>query len=109
MKFAIVDAGDCKIVQYEDGSCHPANDDEIAMWEKIQELVKATESLACFWYFVRAGAELDEHVIAPDDVVLSYMGHGGSTYVFAKDFDALIKSRNIKEIGNGTQSKDSLD
>lgn len=97
MRFTIEDAGHCKIVKYRDGSCHPANDDEIAMWEKIQELIKATESLAAFWYFIRAGAELDEHVVDPDDVVLSCMSHGGSTFVFAKDFDVMIKARNLEE------------
>lgn len=41
----IEERGGVHVVVYEDGSCHPANDDEIAMWKEITILRLAVKTM----------------------------------------------------------------
>lgn len=45
----IEERGGVYVVVYEDGSCHPANDDEVQMWKELSALKVAAKPVVEWW------------------------------------------------------------
>lgn len=78
--FTIEDRGSVMVLQYNSGGCHPANDNEIAMWNLI--------------------GQLEEHCAVQEDFIKQYQNAGKYAEFFhAKSPDLPLSPEEAMRIG----------